>query len=122
MGRCTRLEVLESAAKRVVRKDFQPTSYSVHNFKIYPKKWLKTIFDKIHELEVEFAGIAADRAQTEVANRTSLGIRSDDVWLRRKRSRTEQSLCGSTSNTPKNFGKFFGIPKKILQRIVFAGR
>ena len=71
-GRCTRLEVVESTAKRDVRKDFQPTSYLVHNFKLYPKKWLKTVFDKILEIELGFAGITAVPAQTEVAYRMSL--------------------------------------------------
>ncbi len=70
--RSTRLEVVESAAKRDDRKDFQPTSYLVHDFELYPKKWSKTVFDKIHEFELGFAAIVADRAQTEVAYRTSL--------------------------------------------------
>ena len=69
---CTRLEVVESAVKRDARNDFQPTSYLVHDFELYPKKWSKTVFDKIHEFEIVFAGVAADRAQTELAYRTSL--------------------------------------------------
>ena len=70
--RCTRLEVVESAVKRDARNDFQPTSYLVHNSKLYPQKWLKTVSDKIHEFELFFARIEDDRDQTEVAYQTSL--------------------------------------------------